>query len=284
MPKGYVYILTNPSFRENWVKIGKTSKPVDVRSKQLDNTAVPLRYEIFAVLKTEKYDEAETYVQDQIDILTKSRIRQNREFFNISPKIAAEVFETVAKLLVKLGQEAEVIYYKDGKELPKQNQKENPKKSTVSNNSSIESKDKSSIKVAIDKKTTQTLQISSYTFDEHLNKCNDIIKRHLNRLRNFIKEIDETIKEEPKKHYINYTAYKTAKIFASIVVNKDKLLLYLKLNPKEIQIPNDSRTKIFDVTNVGHLGNGDLEITIEDIGNFADSQKYIKKAFENISE
>lgn len=27
---GYVYILTNPSFREDWVKIGKSSRPVDV--------------------------------------------------------------------------------------------------------------------------------------------------------------------------------------------------------------------------------------------------------------
>jgi len=32
---GYVYILTNPSFREDWVKIGKSSRPVDVRSKEL---------------------------------------------------------------------------------------------------------------------------------------------------------------------------------------------------------------------------------------------------------
>ena len=42
---GYVYILTNPSFREDWVKIGKSSRPVDVRSKELDNTAVPLPFE-----------------------------------------------------------------------------------------------------------------------------------------------------------------------------------------------------------------------------------------------
>jgi hypothetical protein len=32
---GYVYILTNPSFREDWVKIGMSSRPVDVRSKEL---------------------------------------------------------------------------------------------------------------------------------------------------------------------------------------------------------------------------------------------------------
>ena len=42
---GYVYILTNPSFREDWVKIGKSSRPVDVRSKELDNTAVFLPFE-----------------------------------------------------------------------------------------------------------------------------------------------------------------------------------------------------------------------------------------------
>lgn len=52
---GYVYILTNPSFREDWIKIGKSGRPVDVRSKELDNTAVPLPFEIFATLKTVKY-------------------------------------------------------------------------------------------------------------------------------------------------------------------------------------------------------------------------------------
>ena len=32
----YVYILTFPSFREDWVKIGKSSRLEDVRSKELD--------------------------------------------------------------------------------------------------------------------------------------------------------------------------------------------------------------------------------------------------------
>ena len=53
--KGYVYILTNSSFREDWVKIGKSSRPVNVRSKELDNTAVPLPFEIYATLYTSKY-------------------------------------------------------------------------------------------------------------------------------------------------------------------------------------------------------------------------------------
>lgn len=37
---GYVYILTNPIFREDWVKIGKSSRPVDVRNYIKTPTAV----------------------------------------------------------------------------------------------------------------------------------------------------------------------------------------------------------------------------------------------------
>lgn len=93
---GYVYILTNPSFREDWVKIGKSSRPVDVRSKELDNTAVPLPFEIFATIKTAKYNEVEKLVHNIIDNLTNFRIRQNREFFNVAPQKALEIFKEIA--------------------------------------------------------------------------------------------------------------------------------------------------------------------------------------------
>ena len=62
--KGYVYILTNQAFREDWVKIGKSSRPVDIRSKELDNTAVPLPFEIYATLKTSKYSEVEKQIHN----------------------------------------------------------------------------------------------------------------------------------------------------------------------------------------------------------------------------
>lgn len=75
-----MYILTNPSFREDWVKIGKSARPVDIRSKELDNTAVPLPFEIHATIKTVKYNEVEKLVHKIIDSLTDFRIRQNREF------------------------------------------------------------------------------------------------------------------------------------------------------------------------------------------------------------
>ena len=94
--KGYVYILTNPSFREDWVKIGKSTRPVDMRSKELDNTAVPLPFEIYATLATVKYNEVERFVQKMINRLTDLRIRQNTEFFNVPPQIALDLFYDIA--------------------------------------------------------------------------------------------------------------------------------------------------------------------------------------------
>lgn len=96
---GYVYILTNPSFKEDWVKIGKSSRPVDIRSKELDNTAVPLPFEIYATMKTTKYSEAEKLIHSSIERFTNLRIRNNREFFNVSPTNALAIFKDVAQLL-----------------------------------------------------------------------------------------------------------------------------------------------------------------------------------------
>lgn len=117
---GYVYILTNPSFREDWVKIGKSSRPVDVRSKELDNTAVPLPFEIFATMRTSKFNEVEKLVHKTIDRLTDLRIRQNREFFNVDPKVALDIFRDIAQT----ADDAVVTEYKDNKPIVTNAEKE----------------------------------------------------------------------------------------------------------------------------------------------------------------
>lgn len=109
---GYVYILTNPSFKGDWVKIGKTSKTVEQRVKDLDGTAVPLPFEIYATLKTRKYSEVEKVVHDTIDSLTDKRIRQNREFFNITPREALGIFRRLATII----DDAELEEYPHGED------------------------------------------------------------------------------------------------------------------------------------------------------------------------
>lgn len=94
--QGYVYILTNDSFREDWVKIGMSSRPVNVRSKELDNTAVPLPFKIYATLRTVKYNIVEKQLHAMLDKLTDTRIRPNREFFNVKPETALDTFKILA--------------------------------------------------------------------------------------------------------------------------------------------------------------------------------------------
>ncbi|MBR1769360.1 MAG: GIY-YIG nuclease family protein [Bacteroidales bacterium] len=124
---GFVYILTNPSFREDWVKIGKSSRPVDVRSKELDNTAVPLPFEIYATMQTSKYADIEKIIHKQIDRLTDLRIRQNREFFNVEPAQALDILLDLAIAI----DDAVIMRYIDGKPTqiyPMLNEREKPQK------------------------------------------------------------------------------------------------------------------------------------------------------------
>ena len=114
MEKGYVYVLTNPSFKEDWVKIGKSKQVPDVRSKELFNTAVPLPYEIYATLKTEKYSEAERMIHRSIDRISDLRINKNREFFNIEPEKAYDILCDIQYLL---GDEASVELFGDNVEV-----------------------------------------------------------------------------------------------------------------------------------------------------------------------
>lgn len=114
MEKGYVYVLTNPSFNEDWVKIGKSKRVPDVRSKELFNTAVPLPYEIYATLKTEKYSEAERMIHKSIDRISNLRINKSREFFNIAPEKAYDILCDIKELL---GEEAEVELFGDNVEV-----------------------------------------------------------------------------------------------------------------------------------------------------------------------
>lgn len=107
---GYVYILTNESFREDWVKIGKT---IDMakRLKSLNTTALPLPFKVYATIKTCKYEELEKIIHKQIDRLTDLRINQSREFFNVHPAQALDIFLDQATAL----EDAEVVKYENGK-------------------------------------------------------------------------------------------------------------------------------------------------------------------------
>lgn len=74
---GYIYILTNKSFRDNCIKIGYSIN-VERRVKDLSGSGLPYDYEIPA---SQKADKA---LHKIIQMLNPNlRITPNREFFDI---------------------------------------------------------------------------------------------------------------------------------------------------------------------------------------------------------
>jgi predicted transport protein len=80
-----------------------------------------------------------------------------------------------------------------------------------------------------------------------------------------------------KKELKLYAAYKRLKNFTSVVIQKNRLMLYLNLKPAQLgPLPAIAR----DVTQSGHWGTGDLELVISS-GNELDIAKpFIRMAYE----
>lgn len=93
---GYVYILTIPSFREDWVKIGKTTN-IEERLRTLNNTSIPLPFELYAYVESESYSEIESALHTLLTFAER-RVSKNREFFNLKPADAFKLLETAAAI------------------------------------------------------------------------------------------------------------------------------------------------------------------------------------------
>lgn len=121
--EGFVYIFTNDSFRDGWVKIGKT-QDIKKRLRDLDNTSCPQPFKVFATMKTCKYNEAEELVQEFIAHFNSDlRIRPNREYFKVAPEEALKIFYQVQKVI----DDAEIEVFGDVK-MPKNCKKKKDEK------------------------------------------------------------------------------------------------------------------------------------------------------------
>ena len=96
MPKGFIYIMTNPALKD-MVKIGFATD-VEGRRKQLSTTALPYEYEVFATYETSGNLE-DKKLHKMIDNLNPDlRVTSNREFFVLSPQEAYELLEAIATI------------------------------------------------------------------------------------------------------------------------------------------------------------------------------------------
>ncbi|GHP87258.1 hypothetical protein VN0246_12270 [Helicobacter pylori] len=118
-----------------------------------------------------------------------------------------------------------------------------------------------------DKKEKKVYDLNSYKFGSHSRELFDILSKE-------IKALDEKIVENFNQDYISY---KFGKNFVDIVVQTKDLKLYLNMKFNELQ---DEKNLARDMTNKGHLGNGDIEVKLETKENIPYCLGLIKQALE----
>ena len=111
MANGFIYIMSNPSFSDGRIKIGKShSDPSSFRKKELYSTGVPEPFVVEYYAFVEDYNNAEIEIHRT---LSKVRPNKDREFFNISPPEAILKIREIC--VIKL----EEVFYKSPEEIEK---------------------------------------------------------------------------------------------------------------------------------------------------------------------
>ncbi|WP_033621867.1 DUF262 and DUF1524 domain-containing protein [Helicobacter pylori] len=129
------------------------------------------------------------------------------------------------------------------------------------------------LKIWVSPKTLKEKEIydlNSYKFSPYSRELFDI-------LREGIKALDERVTENFMKHYITY---KADTIFASVVPLKCELNLILNMEFSELQDGKKEKLKIRDVSNIGHLGIGGVEVKLETKENIPYCLGLVKQALE----
>ncbi|GAA9609782.1 DUF262 and DUF1524 domain-containing protein [Helicobacter pylori] len=119
-----------------------------------------------------------------------------------------------------------------------------------------------------DKKEKKVYDLSFYKFGSHSRELFDILSKE-------IKALDE--KRIVENFNQDYISYKFDKNFVDIVVQTKDLKLYLNMKFNELQ---DEKNLARDMTNKGHLGNGDVEVKLETKENIPYCLGLIKQALE----
>ena len=121
------------------------------------------------------------------------------------------------------------------------------------------------------KKTTN----KNYSVDDHLTSGTNKTRELFNELRDFTLELADDIVESPRKNYI---AYRVIRNFLCLEIHKKHLLLYLSINPAEVDL---EYTIVRDMRDIGHFGTGDLEVRVESKDDIKLAKNLIEKAYDN---
>ena len=105
---------------------------------------------------------------------------------------------------------------------------------------------------------------------------NEVLELYDN-LKNYILSLGDAIQLQSLKHYY---AFKRLRNFVCVEIlpRRKALVLSLNIDPKETILEEGFAR---NVSNIGHLGTGDLQITIQSIADFYKAKDLILQSYEN---
>ncbi len=231
---GVIYILTNPSFPD-YVKIGYADD-VNKRLKELNRSeCTPFAFRLYAYYEVDHrltdmklhniIDRLNPELRSIDNVDGKKRVR---EFYAISKEDAYEIFAAIAQIN---GLENKL-------HLVEQTEKEKEEE--------IIANDIANIK-------------PSYTEEEHFIKKSEEVKQLYDSLKKeVLSKFD--LEVQPKKVYISFK--KDGKNIFDVKIMKYSLWIWINM-PKGTL--NDPKEFTRDVSNIGHNGNGDYDLSLSNV-------------------
>ncbi|WP_195269695.1 DUF5655 domain-containing protein [Eubacterium sp. 1001713B170207_170306_E7] len=111
------------------------------------------------------------------------------------------------------------------------------------------------------------------THDEKLLTVPQQLKNIYESICDYILSLGDDVVENHLKLYV---AFKKVQNIVCVEIYQKQIILYLKLNPKDVEL-EEGFTR--DMSSVGHYGTGDLQVIIKNEKDFEQSKKLIEKAY-----
>ena len=124
------------------------------------------------------------------------------------------------------------------------------------------------------KKAALTRKTGVYTVEQHFRGKPAAIREMARAVAEFLMSLDPSMEESPKKLYI---AYKISQNIACMELQKERVLLFVKLDPKKVNLP---RKIARDVTTIGHSGTGDLELSVRTPDDLETVKPVLEQAYQ----
>jgi len=126
-------------------------------------------------------------------------------------------------------------------------------------------------------KTTGSQKGAYKTVSQYLQQSPQELKDVFEELRAFLHALGDDVQEKELQFYF---AFKRIKNFACVEVHPANkvLLVYAKVDPKSIKLEAGFTR---DVSEIGHYGTGDLEITLKSSTDLARAKELLAKSYEN---